>query len=182
MKSNLRIKTAFAVMWMAALTLAVPAMPSRGAKNLDGRIRHEILMLPYYGVFDAISFEMNGNQVVLSGYVSRPILKSDAGNVVKRIPGVEKVDNRIEVLPLSSMDDQIRLTTYKAIYSYPTLHRYGLQPIAPIRIIVKNGQLTLEGYVDNKTDVNLAGILANGVPGVFHVTNNLKTTQEIPAS
>jgi hyperosmotically inducible protein len=131
-------------------------------------------MLPYFGVFDNIAFKVDGYNVTLLGQVVRPSLKSDAGNVVKRIEGVEKVDNQIEVLPTSPMDDRLRLALYHAIYGEPTLEKYALGVQKPIRIIVKNGHVTLEGYVDNEGDKNIAGIRANGVPGIFSVTNNLQ--------
>jgi hyperosmotically inducible protein len=108
------------------------------------------------------------------GQVTRPVLKSDAENVVKRIEGVEKVDNQIEVLPTSPMDDELRLKLYRAIYGYGPLEKYSLGVQKPIRIIVKNGHVTLEGVADNAGDKNLAGIRANGVSGVFSVTNNLQ--------
>lgn len=137
-------------------------------------VRHELLMLPYYGVFDIIGFKVNGNNVVLTGAVTRPVLKSDAENVVKRIEGVGSVDNQIEVLPPSPMDDRLRLRLFRAIYGYPPLQKYDLGTIKPIRIIVKNGHVRLEGVVDNEGDKNLAGIRANSVPGIFEVQNNLQ--------
>lgn len=151
------------------------AEPSaKGQERIVREVRHELLMLPYYGVFDNISYKVEGYNVTLLGQVTRPTLKSDAENVVKRIEGVEKVDNRIEVLPPSSMDDQLRLALFHAIYGYPPLEKYALGVQKPIRIIVKSGHVTLEGVVDNDTDKNMAGIRAKGVPGTFSVTNNLK--------
>jgi hyperosmotically inducible protein len=137
-------------------------------------VRHELLMLPYFGVFDSIAFQVNGDTVTLLGQVTRPTLKSDAENVVKRIEGVQKVDNKIDVLPPSSMDDQIRLAVFRAIYGFPALQKYDLGVQKPIRIIVKSGHVTLEGVVDNETDKNLAYTRAMGVPNVFSVTNNLR--------
>jgi hyperosmotically inducible protein len=149
--------------------------PSAKAQaRIAKEVRHELLMLPYFGVFDNIAFKVDGYNVTLLGQVVRPSLKSDAGNVVKRIEGVEKVDNQIEVLPTSPMDDRLRLALYHAIYGEPTLEKYALGVQKPIRIIVKNGHVTLEGYVDNEGDKNIAGIRANGVPGIFSVTNNLQ--------
>src|ERR1700733_11603040 len=141
-------------------------------------VRHELLMLPYFGVFDYIAFKVDGYNVTLLGQVVRPTLKSDAENAVKHIEGVEKVDNQIEVLPPSRMDDRLRLTLYRAIYGYPALEKYALGVQKPIRIIVKNGRVTLEGVVDREADKHLAGLRANGVPGIFSVTNNL---QVVPA-
>jgi len=105
--------------------------------------------------------------------VVRPTLKSDAENVVKRIDGVTSVVNEIEVLPLSTMDDQLRRALYRAIYSDPSLFRYAQSAVPSIHIIVKNGNVTLEGVADNETDKNVAGLRANGVPNVFSVKNNL---------
>jgi hyperosmotically inducible protein len=131
-------------------------------------------MLPYFGVFDNIAYKVDGYNVTLLGQVVRPSLKSDAENAVKHIEGVEKVDNQIEVLPPSPMDDRLRLELYRAIYGYPALEKYALGVQKPIRIIVNNGHVTLEGVVDNETDKNIAGLRAKGVPGTFSVTNNLQ--------
>jgi hyperosmotically inducible protein len=130
-------------------------------------------MLPYFGVFDNLTYKVDGYNVTLGGAVTNPTLKSDAERSVKHIEGVEKVDNRIEVLPVSPMDDGLRRQLYRAIYGYPSLQRYALPPIKPIRILVKNGHVALEGVVDNQSDKNVAGLRANGVPGVFSVKNNL---------
>lgn len=148
-----------------------------GAKNEDRitrEVRHELVMLPYYGVFDNLAYRVDGGTVTLLGQVTRPTLKSDAENVVKRIEGVEKVNNQLQVLPLSSVDDRIRLAVYRAIYSQPGLDRYALQAIPPIHIIVENGKVALEGVVASQGDKDQANIRANGVPGVFSVVNNLR--------
>jgi hyperosmotically inducible protein len=138
-------------------------------------VRHQLVMLPYYGVFDDIAFRVEGGKVTLLGAVTRPTLKSDAGNVTKRVEGVTEVDNQIEVLPLSSMDDQIRRAEYRAIYGDPVLStRYGFRAIPSIHIIVKNGNVNLEGVVANQGDKDLVNIRANGVPNVFKVTNDLQ--------
>jgi len=146
---------------------------AKAQERIAKEVRHELLMLPYFGVFDNIAYKVDGYNVALFGQVVRPSLKSDAGNVVKRIEGVEKVDNQIEVLPPSPMDDGLRVALYRAIYGYPALEKYALGVQKPIRIIVKNGRVTLEGVVDSEADKNLAGMVANGVPGSFSVTNNL---------
>jgi len=137
-------------------------------------VRHELLMLPYFGVFDYIAFKVDGDTVTLMGQVVRPTLKSDAENAVKRIEGVEKVDNQIEVLPPSSMDDQLRTRLFRTIYGEPGLEKYALGVQKPIRIIVKNGHVALEGVVDTQGDKDLAGIRAKTVPGSFSVDNNLQ--------
>src|SRR5271155_552747 len=147
---------------------------ARSQERITREVRHELLMLPYFGVFDNIAFKVDGGTVTLLGQVVRPSLKSDAGNAVKHIEGVEKVDNQIDVLPPSPMDDRLRRRLYRAIYGYPALEKYALGVQKPIRIIVKNGHVTLEGVVDNEGDKNFAGIRANGVSGIFSVTNNLQ--------
>jgi hyperosmotically inducible protein len=145
--------------------------------RIQKEVRHELLMLPYFSVFDYIAFQVKGDTVTLQGEVTRPTLKSDAENVVKHIEGVQQVINNIEVLPPSPMDDQLRLALYRAIYGYPALEKYALGVQKPIRIIVKNGRVTLEGVVDSETDKNLVTVRANSVPGVFSVTNNLRVVQ-----
>lgn len=144
------------------------------ADRLAREVRHELVMLPYYGVFDNLSFRIDGGAVTLMGEVTRPTLKSDAENVVKRIEGVDRVVNNIEVLPLSPNDDRLRLAVYRAVYGFTSLNRYALNAVPPIHILVKNGNVTLDGVVANEGDKNAAGIQAHGVPGVFSVTNNLR--------
>ena len=149
---------------------------AKAQERIVKEVRHELLMLPYFGVFDSIAYKVDGYTVTLLGQVVRPSLKSDAENAVKHIEGVEKVDNQIEVLPVSPMDDRLRLELYRAVYGYPALEKYALGVQKPIRIIVKNGHVTLEGVVDNEGDKNFAGLRANGVPGTFSMTNNLQVT------
>ena len=121
---------------------------------------------------------MNGYDVTLAGQVTNPTLKRDAENVVKHIEGVEKVDNQIEVLPSFPMDDGLRLRLFRAIYGFPALEKYAMPVIKPIRIIVKSGNCTLEGVVDSQADKDMAGLRANGVSGVFSVTNNLVVVKD----
>src|SRR5579864_8355259 len=147
---------------------------AKSEERITREVRHELLMLPYFGVFDNIAFRVDGYDVTLMGQVVRPSLKSDAENAVKRIEGVEKVDNQIEVLPPSPADDRLRLELFRAIYGYAPLEKYALGVQKPIRIIVKNGRVTLEGVVDNEADKNFANVRANSVPGIFSVTNNLQ--------
>jgi hyperosmotically inducible periplasmic protein len=143
------------------------------------KVRHELVMLPYYNIFDDLAFRVDGNTVTLLGAVVKPTLKDDAGRVVKKVPGVEQVVNNIEVLPLSPMDDQIRMAEYRAIYGDPSIStRYGYRALPSIHIIVKNGHVTLEGVVANQGDKNLIGIKANGVSNVFSLTNNLLVENE----
>ncbi len=138
-------------------------------------VRHELIMLPYYGVFDWLQFEVQGDgTVTLLGQVTRPTLKSDAGNVVKDVEGVTKVNNQIEVLPLSPNDDRIRRAVYQSLFNFNSpIFRYGMGAVPSIHIIVKNGNVTLKGNVDNEGDRNLANVRANGVSGVFSVKNEL---------
>ncbi len=142
--------------------------------RLAQEVRHQLVLLPYYGVFDDLAFEIKDvDTVVLMGEVTRPTLKSGAENVVKSIEGVGKIINNIEVLPLSPSDDRIRLETYRAIFTKPGLDLYAMRAVPPIHIIVKNGNITLKGIVATESDKNLAGIAARGIPGTFQVTNDL---------
>jgi hyperosmotically inducible periplasmic protein len=171
---NLGAKWAVLPALLAVIVVPALAQGQRTQEYIQREVRHELLMLPYYGVFDNLGFKVNGGKVTLVGQVTRPTLKSDAGNVVKKIEGVDQVVNDIEVLPVSPNDDRIRLAAYRAIYGQPSLDRYALQAVPPIHIIVKNGNVTLEGVVANEGDKNLANMRANGVSGVFSVTNNLR--------
>jgi hyperosmotically inducible periplasmic protein len=171
------ISTALPLLLLLLLPAAEAQRGSRPSPRFTQRVQkevmHQILMLPYYDVFDAIGFKVEGYDVTLFGKVTRPSLKDDAGRVIKKIEGVEHVNNRIEVLPLSPMDDRTRAQVFRAIYGYPALQRYGVGSNRPIHIIVDRGHVTLEGSVDSQGDKNIANIQANGVPDVFSVTNNL---------
>jgi hyperosmotically inducible protein len=145
----------------------------RSRQNLIREVRHQLVLLPYYSVFDNLSFRVDGDTVTLEGQVVRPTLKSDAEGVVKNVEGIGRVVNNIEVLPLSPMDDQVRRAVYRAIFSEPGLSRYAESAVPSIHIIVKNGNATLVGVVDSEGDKNLANIRANGVPNVFGVKNEL---------
>lgn len=176
----MRTKALASFLFLAILTLASLSsaaqdqLSAKSQERITREVRHELLMLPYFGVFDNIAYKVDGSTVTLLGQVVRPSLKSDSENVVKRIEGVEKVDNQIEVLPPSPMDDRLRVRLFRAIYQYPSLQKYELGVQKPIRIIVKNGRATLEGVVDNESDKNLVNVRANGVSGLFSVTNNLQ--------
>lgn len=141
--------------------------------NLVKEVRRQLLLLPYYSVFDNLLFKVDGDKVTLLGQVVRPSLKSDAENEVKSMESVTSVDNQIEVLPVSAMDDQLRRVVFRAIYGDTVLSRYGMSALPSIHIIVKNGSVALEGVVDSESDRNLANLRANAVPNVFSVTNNL---------
>src|SRR6266568_7663307 len=161
----------FALVTVGATQDAQREQPSaKSQERITKEVRHELLMLPYFGVFDYIAFKVEGYNVTLLGQVVRPSLKSDAENSIKHVEGVEKVDNQIEVLPPSPMDDRLRVRLFRTIYQYPSLQKYELGVQKPIRIIVKNGRVTLEGVVDSEADKNMAGIRANSVPGIFQVT------------
>jgi hyperosmotically inducible protein len=145
----------------------------RAGQNLIREVRHQLVLLPYYSVFDDLSYRVEGSKVILTGQVVRPSLKSDAEAAAKSVEGVSSVENDIEVLPPAPMDDQIRRAVFRAIYSEPSLSRYAASAVPSIHIIVKGGHVTLVGVVDNATDKNIAGVRANGVPNVFSVQNNL---------
>lgn len=150
----------------------VPGPPEES--RIVQEVRHQLVMLPYYSIYDDLAFRVDRGTITLLGAVTRPTLKSDAENVTKRVEGVTQVNNQIEVLPLSDLDWQIRRAEARAIYGDPTIGiRYGDQALPPIHIIVKNGHVTLEGVVANQTDKNLINIRANGVPNVFSVQNDL---------
>jgi hyperosmotically inducible protein len=143
--------------------------------HLIKEVRHQLVMLPYYTIFDDLAFRVDGSTVTLLGAVTNPVLKSSAENVVKGVEGVTQVVNEIEVLPVSPMDNQIRRAEARAIYGDATIgDRYGNQSIPPIHILVKNGNVTLEGVVANTFDKNYINVRANSVPNVFHVTNDLQ--------
>ena len=169
MKSILRKATLALAVGALALTAA-----SKPEGNLADKVRHQLVMLPYYNIFDSLAYRVDGNTVTLYGAVTRPVLKSDAERAVKHIEGVGQVVNDIKVLPLSPFDDQIRRATYRAIFGSGGLYRYAMGANPSIHIIVDNGHVTLEGVVSSQMDKNIAGIRANGVPGVFSVTNDLK--------
>jgi hyperosmotically inducible protein len=181
MRKELRVLFVTALLCAPAFGLAnYAAAGARGDKNqrnepksMANEVRHRLVMLPWYSVFDNLAYKVEGDKVTLYGQVTRPTLKSDAEAVVKGIEGVSTVVNNIEVLPPSPMDDQLRRALYRAIYGDPGFSRYSIQAVPSIHIIVKNGNVTLEGVVDSEADKNLAGIRANQVPNVFSVKNNL---------
>ena len=178
MKSKFVVPMVFLVSIASAAISQIAPQNARPAAESQERIvrevRHELLMLPYFGVFDYIAFKVDGGKVTLLGEAVRPSLKSDSENVVTHIEGVERVENQIEVLPPAPMDDGLRIQLFRAIYGYSALEKYALGVQKPIRIIVKSGRATLEGVVDSENDKNLVGLRANGVPGLFAVTNNLQ--------
>jgi len=187
MKRPLLVVFAFLLIFSVAALASPTTQDNQPAGTLNQKsidriykeVRHELVMLPYYGVFDNLSYKVDSDgTVTLLGQVARPTLKSDAENSVKHIEGVEKVVNNIEVLPTSSFDDQTRRAAYRAIYGNEVLSEYQLRAVPPIHIIVKNGNITLEGVVARQMDKQIAGMQANGVHGVFSVTNNLVVEEQ----
>ena len=178
-----RMVCLLAVLLLAGQPLSAQTQLGKGSGvnvKLALEVRHQLLMLPYYNVFDILEFKIEGaNTVVLQGQVTRPSLKSDAETAVRILEGVTKIVNEIEVLPLSPVDDRIRITEYRTIYSKEPLQmKYGIRAVPPIHVIVKNGNVTLEGVVDSRADKDLAGLAASGVPDVFSVKNNLRVEQK----
>lgn len=167
---------------LPAILLMIASLPAfaqdrevspKAVERIQKEVRHELVMLPFLTVFDNLAYKVDGYNVTLLGQVTNPQLKSDAGKSIQKIEGVEKVDNQIEVLPTSPFDDRLRQRLYRAIYAYPPMQRYAMPVLKPIRIVVKNGNVTLEGVVDSEADKNIAGMRAHGVSGSFSVTNNL---------
>lgn len=154
------------------------APPDRGTQNyqkwLTREVGHQLIQVPWLSVFDNLQYSVNGSEVTLSGQVWQPVTKDDAQTAVKGIEGVTKVNNNIEVLPLSPMDDQTRRAEYRAIYGAPELQRYAMGVLPSIHIIVKNGHVTLVGTVENEMDKNVATIRAKSVPNVFSVDDQLQ--------
>lgn len=166
---------------LAGLALGVPGANAGTATTPDttaisGQVHHNLVSLPWYNLFDNLAYQVNGSEVILSGQVisEHAQTKYDAENAVKRITGVARVVNNIEVLPTSPFDDQIRRAEYRAIFSKADLGRYTMGAVPQFHILVKNGHVTLEGTVMDQMDKTIAGIVANTVPNVFSVTNNLQ--------
>jgi hyperosmotically inducible periplasmic protein len=176
------MKTTFRFVAVAVCLLPVALAQSKstrgispqGVARIEREVRHELLMVPQYGVFDNLSYQVNGETVILTGSVRQPVTKTNAEHAVKKIEGVEKVENKITVLPMFASDDAIRIAVYNAIYGFPALQRYALQAIPSIHIIVSNGNVTLEGAVLNKGDADMAIVRAKSVPGTFEVKSNLR--------
>ena len=155
------------------LPAAAPTAQTPEERLLRG-VRKELIMMPFLSIFDNLSYRIEDGTVYLYGQVIRPTLKSEAGNRVKSLEGVTRVVNNIEVLPLSPYDDRVRIAVARAVYGQPALNRYALGANPSIRIVVKNGNVTLEGWVSDTGSRDIAFLQANGVPGVFSVTNNLR--------
>ena len=174
------LAVAAALLLSASAAVAAPASEqATGEAQLAKKVRKELVTLPWYGVFDNLAYEIDGATVTLHGQVVQPSTRRDAERRVAKLKGVERVVNNIEVLPLSPFDDDIRARTYRALFGFNSpLFRYGRGVNPSIHIIVNNGRVTLEGVVSNEGDRRFAYALANGVSGVFAVTNNLRAESE----
>ncbi len=175
-----RTTSLLTIVLLAGMVLAQPlarADTKARHRTVETEVRHELIMLPYYGVFDYLQYKVDGSKVTLLGYVRRPSLKSEAESAVKSIEGVTSVDNQIKVLPLSPFDDQIRIAAYRSIYGSQSFWNYAILAVPPIHIIVNNGRITLEGVVESAVDKNLALSRVSGIPGTFAVTNNLNVVK-----
>ncbi len=165
----------------ASAAVAAPGASNEAApsdQQVARKVRHELVTLPYYGVFDNLAYKIEGDTVMLYGQVVRPTTRSDAEHRVAKIAGVNHVINNIEVLPFSSFDDSIRLRTYRAVFNTGGLYRYAMGANPSIHIIVDNGHVTLEGVVANRMDSQLAYMAARQVPFAFSVTNKLRVEGE----
>ena len=169
-----RIAFLFMVAVAAPTRISAAAPEGKQLTATEQKVRHELVMLPYYSVFDNLELRVVGSKVTLTGQVTRPTLRASAETVVRKLEEIESVDNQIEVLPISNNDDRIRLEMYRAIYYHPNFTRYAIRAVPPIHIIVKNGDVTLEGVVAREQDKNFAKILASSVAGVFSLKNNLR--------
>jgi hyperosmotically inducible protein len=149
----------------------------RFEQRLSKQVRHELVMIPQLTVFDNLEYRVDGSTVTLSGQVRNAFIKDSAEKSVKHIEGVERVNSQIEILPTSFNDDRIRVRVARSVFRDPRLSMYAIQPLPPIRIIVKNGHVDLEGVVRTEAEKNDAFIRANGVFGVFSVQNNLQVEQ-----
>jgi hyperosmotically inducible protein len=167
---------------VSGLFVAAHQAMAQSNPRIVREVRHELVTLPYYGVFDWLEYEVqNDGTVVLRGQVVRPSTKSDAEGRVKDVDGVSRVVNEIEVLPPLPNDDRLRVALYRAIYNFNSpLFRYATQSVPPIHLIVNRGHATLKGVVANKGDAQLAYIRARGVPGLFSVKNELVIESERP--
>jgi len=165
---------------LAAATAVAQPMTSKYAPSssqLEKKIRKELVTLPYYGVFDNLAFGVNGGTVTLYGQVVRPTTRDDAEHRVAHLAGVNRVINKIEVLPLSPFDESLRRRVYRAVFSTAGLSRYAMGANPSIHIVVDRGHVTLEGVVANQADAQLAYMAARSVPGSFSVKNNLMVEQ-----
>ncbi len=171
-RNNLMILLVLGVLAISAGVASAASPPEQG-RTME-KVRKELVTLPYYGVFDNLEYKVDGDTVTLFGQVRNPTTRRDAERRVARIEGIDRVVNKIEVLPVSSFDDSIRVRTYRAVFRSGSLYRYAMSANPSIHIVVKNGRVTLEGVVSSQMDSQLAYMAARGVPGVFEVNNNLR--------
>jgi hyperosmotically inducible periplasmic protein len=167
-----------------AATLALGSAPvfagtgNPPAQDLPSQVLHQLVMIPYYSVFDDLNFSVDNGVVTLTGDVVNPVVRTDAEGSIKHLAGVTQVVNKINILPPSSMDNHIRAAEYRAIFGYSDMYRYAMGAIPSIHIIVDFGHVTLVGVVNTDADKNVANIRANSVPGVFSVTNSLRVAEK----
>jgi hyperosmotically inducible protein len=161
----------------AAMLLAssLNMLASPGNAQVAEQVRKQIVTLPFYSIFDNVQFELNDGALELSGDVYRPVMKKMIERAVQRVEGVDSVTNNIEILPLSPYDDRIRIAVARQLFRNPVFTRHSIQAVPPVHIVVKNGNVRLEGVVNSELEKNVAFHVANGIPGVFSVTNNLRT-------
>ena len=188
MKTQIAMLVLLALVWnVSVLDISAMQKPPQPLPEISAltasivdEVRHQLVMMPYYGVFDWLEGEVQANgTVTLRGQVTRPTTKVDAEGRVRKVEGVSKVVSEIEVLPISPTDDAIRIAMYRALFNYDKpLFRYAVRAVPPIHIIVNNGRVTLKGFVANEMDKQLAGTYANGVSGVFEVRNELKVDKD----
>jgi hyperosmotically inducible protein len=174
-----------ALLFGAAITFAGDTpqalLPQGSDADIAKEVRHEIVVYPHYTIFDDIKFRVNQGQVVLEGAVTQPYKKSDLGKIIQKVPGVTSISNDLKVLPLSTMDDRLRMQVARAIYRDPSLSTLAFQALPPIHIIVENGHVTLEGVVNNSMQKQIAGMRANSAGLSFGmVTNNLAVENPAP--
>jgi hyperosmotically inducible periplasmic protein len=164
---------------LASAGTAPQAVAPQSDEALARQVRHEIVMYSHYTIWDNINLRVNNGSVELTGAVSQPYKKSDLGKIVQKVRGVQSVTNQLEVLPLSPMDDRLRLQVARAIFRDPSLSRYAIQAVPPIHIIVDNGHVTLEGVVNNSMEKQIAGLRASSAGLSFGpVINNLRVENE----
>jgi len=182
MKTTLLRNLALAAALSVGLAAAkAPVNVSYTDPELASKVTHEIRMYSRYSIWDNINVRVNNGHVELLGQVNQPYKKADLQRIVNGIPGVSTVTNALEVLPLSPMDDRLRLQVARAIYRDSVLSRYAIQAIPPIHIIVDNGHVTLEGVVSTEMEKNVAGIRASGAGLSFgQVVNNLRVENPSP--
>lgn len=180
MRRTLQVVAVAAALAIGGLPVFAGSNNPPAVQDLSAQIRHQLVMIPYYGVFDDLNYSVDDatGVVTLTGDVVNPVVRTDAERSVKHLPGVTKVVNKINILPPSGMDNRIRAATYRAVFGYSDMYRYAMGAIPSIHIIVNFGHVTLYGVVDSQADKELAYVRANSVPGVFSVTNNLRVAEK----